>query len=380
MPRTSIEWCTHSWPVVNGCRRKSAGCESCYAERLAATRLRHTDRYRGLAVFREGKGPQWTGETRLIRDELTMPLRLRKPARIFVADMGDLFYEGVDDITIAAVFGVMAACPQHRFLVLTKRPERMRKWFTEWMPRFADDQRGIVSAPSEHESVLRAAFELIGNDVLAHRLLTPAWERMRAVQHTVAYRDLWPLDNVDVGVSVEDQKTADERIPLLLSLRDHVGGALWCSYEPALGPVDFDLPRCEVCGEASDCVGDDGATPFCSYHERECSYGHWLDFEDENGDAANGGLTWIVVGGESGPGARPFDLAWARSTVAQCREAGTKVFVKQLGARPVRRITHAPHEGAALAPLHLRDRKGGDMAEWPADLRVRELPGEPDVG
>lgn len=377
MPRTSIEWCTHSWPVVNGCRRVSAGCTGCYAERLAATRLRHTERYRGLAVFREGKGPQWTGETRLIRDELTMPLRLRKPARIFVADMGDLFYEGVDDITIAAVFGVMAACPQHRFLVLTKRPERMRQWFTEWMPRFADDQRGIVSAPSEHESVLRAAFELIGDDVLASKLLTPAWDRMRAVQHTVAYRDLWPLHNVDVGVSVEDQKTADERIPVLLSLRAHVGGALWCSYEPALGPVDFTRVAHTPDGDTND--------PRALVMDALAGY---LDLNA----GVQRRLDWIVVGGESGPGARPFDIAWARSTIEQCRAAGTKVFVKQLGAMPVDGAEGEPTGNFRANPdtgrrqyelrvtrLPLRDRKGGDMDEWPADLRVRELPGEPDA-
>ena len=151
MGKTSIEWTDVSWPVINGCRRVSRGCENCYAERLAATRLAHLPKYQGLAVIKRGPPkvlrrdfadgsvglrqvdgkarPQWTGEARLWAKDLDMPLRLRKPSRIFVCDMGDLFYEEVPDEQIAAVFGVMAACPQHTFQVLTKRPERMREWF-----------------------------------------------------------------------------------------------------------------------------------------------------------------------------------------------------------------------------------------------------------
>jgi hypothetical protein len=90
---TPIEWCDHSWPIVNGCRRASPGCENCYSERLTATRLAHTPKYKGLAVF--DKGPRYTGETRLWEPHLTLPFEWKTPAKIFVADMGDLFYEQV---------------------------------------------------------------------------------------------------------------------------------------------------------------------------------------------------------------------------------------------------------------------------------------------
>ena len=134
MGKTSIEWTDHSWPIINGCRRISPGCGGargvggCYAERLISTRLSKTKKYGGLARFGKN-GPQWTGATRLWLPDLDMPIRLRKPSRIFVADMGDLFYEAVTNEEIAAVFGVMAAASHHTFQVLTKRATRMREWF-----------------------------------------------------------------------------------------------------------------------------------------------------------------------------------------------------------------------------------------------------------
>jgi protein gp37 len=350
MPKTSIEWCDYSWPVVNGCRRISAGCGTgraggCYAERLAATRLKHTERYRGLAVMTE-KGPQWTGETRLIEKELAMPLKLRKPSRIFVADMGDLFYDGVPDEQIAAVFGVIAAARRHTFQCLTKRPARAREWFA-WLERQTDRGPGL------------AKLHPIG--VLLHYA-------QRLCEHP-ALRDLdailaagWPLRNVDLGVSVEDQATADERIPVLLSMREHVGGALWVSLEPQIGPVDFTRIAHRPGGDTHD--------------PRPLVINALRGFFDGNLGAQRA-LDWIVVGGESGPGARPFDVAWARSTIAQCRAAGVPVFVKQLGTL-ARDSAEMVKPGRDFPPvprlLSLRDRKGGDMAEWPEDLRVRELP------
>ena len=147
-------------------------------------------------------------------------------------------------------------------------------------------------------------------------------------------RTPWPLPNVQLLVSVEDQRTADERIPWVLECPAAVRGV---SYEPALGPVDF--------------------SP-------------WLTVIP--GHPSRPALDWIIVGGESGPGARPFDLAWARSTVEQCKAVGVACFVKQMGARA--RVTHTPGLGVADYDLPLADRAGADPAEWPADLRVREFP------
>ena len=151
----------------------------------------------------------------------------------------------------------------------------------------------------------------------------------------------WPLPNVWLGVSVEDQKTADERIPLLLQTPAAVR---WVSYEPALGPVDFT----EFIGCGHRKYDGDIICPMCGMCRL---YSQFID--------------WLVIGGESGPGARPFNIQWARDVIAQCKAAGVPCFMKQLGARPVSKCN---------GPLFLHDRKGGCMDEWPSDLRVREYP------
>ena len=158
----------------------------------------------------------------------------------------------------------------------------------------------------------------------------------------------WPLPNVGLGVSVEDQATADARIPALL---DCPAAWRFVSYEPALGPVEW--------------------------AHRWMPLPAYLSVS-----AAGPRLDWIIIGGESGPGARPFDLAWARDTIAQCKAASVPCFVKQLGARPVeyRMVDQSPAslvahgEYEADPRLRLRHPKGADMTEWPADLRVREMP------
>jgi protein gp37 len=150
-----------------------------------------------------------------------------------------------------------------------------------------------------------------------------------------------------LGTSVEDQASANERIPHLLRCSAAVR---WVSYEPALEEVDFGAPYCDACCVQAEHDNGDTRCPACG------------DFVD---DPLHGfSLDWIVVGGESGPGARPFDVSWARAVIRQGREADVPVFVKQLGARP--------RDGGDVPQL--RDRKGGDMNEWPADLRVRQWP------
>lgn len=332
---TQIEWTDVTWNAVVGCSRVSAGCVNCFAERFVHRGL--APQHRGLTVMRGGR-PGWTGEVRLVESRLAEPLSWKKPRRVFVNSLPDLFHEGLRFEDIAAIFGVMAACSRHTFQVLTKRPERAREFFA-WL-----DERG--------------------NDPV--RECSDAME-VRRVQWT--WPELWPdwpLPNVWIGTSVEDQATADERIPRLLACPASVR---FVSYEPALGPVVFQQL--------------------------------WLTPHTAGGDD---GIGWIIVGGESGPGARPFDLAWARSVVAQCREAGVACFVKQLGAQPVdgtRSAIHDVHGVAAPsldhdeakrivagyrgghvvrpAPVRLRDRKGGNVREWPADLRVREFPNPKDT-
>ena len=315
---THIQWTEETWNPVVGCSKVSEGCRNCYAirgaHRLAGNpnpKIRSV--YEGLTVIQNG-APNWTGTVRLIPERLEEPLRRRKPTTYFVNSMSDLFHESLPDEAIDQVFAVMALCPQHTFQVLTKRAKRMRGWFAKpkqpgWVWR-----QGYVQA--------------------AAKRLDPTY--------VMQDRD-WPLPHVWLGVSVEDQATADERIPVLLQTPAAVR---FVSYEPALGPVEF---RPWLRGRGLFPPGKDTLPA----------------------------LDWLIIGGESGPGARPFDIAWVRSVIAQCRAAGVAVFCKQLGADP-REEFHREGRYNCLH-LHLKDPKGGDPSEWPEDLRVREMPQVPGV-
>ena len=207
---------------------------------------------------------------------LDQPLRWKKPRRIFVVAHGDLFHENGWPMWIAKIFGVMAACPQHKFQVLTKRPERMLSWMTDPMiPR-------IVNS-------CREKFTEYG-------LSMP-----------------WPLPNVWLGTSVENQPTVDR----LAYLRETPAAVRWVSFEPLLAPVDISTPRFHVS------LPGDPFTP--RYLPR---------------------LDWVVVGGESGPGYRPMNPEWARSIRDQCKAAGIPFFMKQMAGK----------------------------AAIPADLMIREYP------
>ena len=152
-------------------------------------------------------------------------------------------------------------------------------------------------------------------------------------------------DHVRILITVCNQEEADRDIPKLLALPCKNG----ISYEPALEYVNWNRWLMSADEQAAYPVGFDGEVPRS--------------------------IEWIIVGGESGPKARPFDLAWARSTVAQCKDAGTAVFCKQLGARPVEWVPGWHIDGGGtMMPLSLQDRAGTDPAEWPEDLRIRQFP------
>lgn len=343
---TTIEWTDRSWNPVRGCSRVSPGCDHCYAMNFAHRFSGAGKPYEGLTTIRKGK-VDWSGVARFIPGELDAPLRWRKPQRIFVNSMSDLFHNSLSNEQIAAVFGVMAACPRHTFQILTKRPERAVEFFS-WVTAQAD------GLEDRQQSVCFG--------YAADHLRGPHWSRV--IRDSARYRDehgaAWPVPWVWLGVSVENQATADERIPLLLKCPASVR---WISAEPLLGPLALGryLPEIGIYTPA---------------------------------------LSWVVVGGESGPGARPFDVAWARSVVEQCREASLSVFVKQLGSNvrdrndagfdgqpgdawDVRgdydRVEHNPdgvreeYQGARVR-VRLASRKGGVIAEWPEGLRVREFP------
>jgi protein gp37 len=284
MGDTSIEWTRgddgtpgKSWNPVAGCSVVSPGCHHCYARAMAARFSGPGKPYHGLAVMTE-HGPQWTGDVRLLHKHLTDPLKWRRHRRVFVNSMSDLFHEGLSDGDIDRVFAVMAICathdtrPAHTFQILTKRAARMRKY---------------ISAP-------------IGD--LRNRLGTIAGQMMDdgdGWHDSVGCHMPWPLPNVWLGVSAEDQPRADERIPELL---DTPAAVRFVSYEPALGPVSL---WAYLKGEIRD-------RPLT-----------------ELGSSPMPGLNWVICGAESGPGARAFNPDWARAVLDECERAGVAFFYKQ---------------------------------------------------
>lgn len=308
---TKIEWTEATWNPITGCSVTSPGCTNCYAMKLAGTRLKHHESRKGLTV--ESKtGPVWTGEVRFNEQWLTQPLRWRRPRMIFVCAHGDLFHESVPDEWIDRVFAVMALAPQHTFQVLTKRADRMRAYIEDRGREFRTEL--IV----EHFFVLQESPDL-------------------AIQ--------WPLTNVWLGVSVEDQKRADERVPDLLETPAVVR---WLSCEPLLGPVDLTQAWHGYNSLDSECWGDckwctSGLPPLTN-----CQRGRQSDTEFWKGRS---GIDWVVVGGESGQRARSMDAEWARSLRDQCSLSGVPFFFKQWGSNPV----------GACAPL--RSSKGGRLLD-----------------
>jgi protein gp37 len=280
--RSAIEWTDATWNPVSGCSRVSAGCQHCYAERVAARFSGAGQPYEGL-IHPSTRG--WNGQVRVAgKDGLSQPLRWRRPRRIFVNSMSDLFHESISNADIAAIFGIMAACPQHTFQVLTKRPARMLEWF-RWREKQIQD-RDLTWEPwrvCEGEAV-----ELVDE--------LPA----------IGCQQPWPLPNVWLGVSVEDQETANERVPLLLQAPASVR---WLSCEPLLGSVN--LRRVDVPGYGFL----DALTP-----------GYFID-----GRAPRYGISWVVAGGESGTSARPMHVDWARMLRDQCEDTGVPFLFKQWG-------------------------------------------------
>lgn len=299
--RTGIAWTDHTFNPWRGCTKVSAGCANCYAATMSR---------RNPAVLGEW-GPH--GQRAMAAPSYwRLPAQWNKAAkrdgvrrRVFCASLADVFEDRPElDAPRRSLFAAIAATPNLDWLLLTKRPENIvRLW----------PGTSVTDPPM---------VEMGGSRVFAN---------------------LW------LGVSVEDQATADARIPVLL---DTPAALRFVSYEPALGPVDF----------------------------RD----HFGRYREIGSDLLPG-PDWVIVGGESGPQARPFDVAWARSVVGQCKAAGVACFVKQVGANPVplapmrlpsyNALTGRRHRGwLEDGPHAISDPAGADPAEWPEDLRVREFP------
>lgn len=275
------------------CRKISDGCKNCYAEEQNqsnyfkfASHLPYT-----------GKVPQ-----NLIFDEEVMKklINMRSPKKIFLCSMTDLFGEWIPDEWIDKAFAYMAIASQHIFQILTKRPERMQKYLSD---KFRSN---LIS---------NAAYK---------------------IDKSCRIPNL-PLPNVWVGTTVENQQTADDRIPVLLRTP---GKICFLSCEPLLESITL------------------------KKHFRTANNGDeltWLDY-----------LNWVIIGGESGKGARPCDIKWIRSLVEEIKPNNCSIFVKQLGSKPIN-----SDNGLMRTPqlwLNLKDPKGGNIDEFPDDLKIQQFP------
>ncbi len=350
---TNIEWCHYTFNHVRGCTKVSEGCANCYADKLSGRNPKT------LGVW----GPNGT---RVVAAESGWrePVKWNAAAkaagerhRVFCASLADVF----EDWT-----GPMLNSQGEKLFVGNEL--RPTEWFSPGDDEYALSTMTRIVAMSD---VRRRLFELIDDTPhLDWLLLTKRPENVlkmwRNVARAVTTPDInytttkWVTDdftfrpNVWLGVSVENQEQADKRIPLLLQVPAAVR---FLSCEPLLGPVDL---RRGV------------------YHQ----------FDDTARGTTLEGIDWVIVGGESGHGARPIDISWVRSIVEQCKAAGVPCFVKQLGANvlasdaidPIDQFPNDVIPGFSQGPneytarIHFLHPKGGDIAEWPENLRVREFP------
>lgn len=277
--KSRIEWTEATWNPVTGCSKVSQGCKHCYAERewarMSAPRPQ-PNVYTGRAFT----------DVQCHPDRLLQPWNWVKPRLIFVNSMSDLFHESVPFEFIAQVFWIMSVTTRHTYQVLTKRPQRMLEffdWVAEEAASFPDNRIGDHSPDVKWQPATksRGGYDNCGPG--------------------------WPYENVWLGVSIEDQATADKRIPLLMKCPAAVR---WISAEPLLGPVDIRWSLSHPIAIAAGFLQRGMFSPGLETLRR---------------------IDWVVAGGESGPGARPMHPEWARSLRDQCEAAGVPFFFKQWG-------------------------------------------------
>ena len=269
MGQTRIEWTESVWNPVIGCSKVSPGCDHCYAATLARRFGWTTEPW---------TAPHAAQNVQCHPERLDQPLHWRRPRNIFVNSMSDLFHDRVPDSFLDAVFAVMSGSLRHTYQILTKRPRRMHAYLTD---------------PATPERIVRRAWHNAGVDA-----------------HPASLHDLrvllnfsWPLPHVWLGVSVEDQRRANERIPVLLQTP---AALRFLSCEPLLGPVDLTALPYPVPG---------GGTVAMNAWQRPSVLAPQID--------------WVIAGAESGPGARPMDDDWVRTLRDQCQNAGIPFFFKQ---------------------------------------------------
>lgn len=329
--KSKISWTDATWNPVVGCSPVSPGCANCYAAEVAASlERRGVVQYLGTtkttlaggAASQRGAIHKWTGRINLVEHALRLPLTWRKPRRIFVNSMSDLFHERISDDELDRIFAIMALCQRHTFQVLTKRAERMAEYFAN-LQRVADDW-----APRTKDGRFTPA------DVLNCRWVSVNTVRVAGERQCLGEAfpgTPWPLPNVWLGVSVEDAKP--ERLDRVRQLLSIPAAVKFLSIEPLLGEMTtlpLILRKCdhEGCSRPGEYFGwniwgkgfDTGTTycPTCKFAMK-----------------AIGKIDWVIVGGESGNRYRDCDVAWINSIARQCQGAGVPVWVKQdCGRKP----------------------------------------------
>jgi protein gp37 len=323
--QTGISWTDATWNPVSGCDRVSPGCDNCYALTLAK-RLKAM----GNPRYQADGDPRTSGPgfgVSLHPEALEQPLKWRKPRRIFVNSMADLFHESVPDGYIARVWDVMGRNQQHTYQILTKRHARLRSWLRKWADQEGDRASG---GPSGMPPMPRGP-EAVRNAYASGRarLFADMLDSMGDPPEGCAYplydwmegwrfwgRDLF---NVHVGVSAENQKWYDIR---WFALADAPAAVRFISAEPLLGPIDLGLDHT---GHESDAVNPWPHTRTCM----DCSAGEGEAEVDAYHRPGQPKPDWVIAGGESGPGHRPMEMAWLESIANQCRMASIPLYVKQ---------------------------------------------------
>jgi len=294
---SNIQWTNETWNPLVGCSKISVGCARCYAaEATKSARLQQFPQYQMVK--------DWDGTIAFVEKQLLKPLSWKASKKVFVCSMSDIFHANVKDEWIDKIFAVMAFARQHTFQILTKRPKRMQQYLSESATVDRIEEAGY------------------------------------SFTHNMDCINNWPLPNVWLGTSIENQEVVDQRIPYLLNTPAVVR---FLSCEPLLESVDLS-------SYLSDFL--------------------WADLDGKYLP----GVSWVIVGGESGTKSRPCHRNWIESIVTQCQEASVAVFVKQWGQNA---IGYAPYiDGVAVSHsrIKLKNRKGGDMAEWPETIRVRQFP------
>ena len=330
MEKHKIDWLNmpgfkgETWNPIIGCSKVSAGCKNCYAEKMAF-RINNMHPRTGYNNVISGK--KWNGKTHFVESAIKKPLHWKKPRMIFVCSMSDLFHEDNSYSDINKVFKIMPLCRQHKFIILTKRPERAFNYF-KWLIEQA--KKAGIDGP------------------------------------------FLPLLHVYIGVTAENQEMANERIPILLTIP---AAKRFLSIEPMLGEIDLSrflpeghwgqhptkgkmfypkyfMSKCAGCGwigsseywEGGGPIGDTG-----DHFDLYCP-----KCEGQEPDEIDNNINWVICGGESGHKARPMHPDWVRSIRDQCKEANVPFFFKQ------------------MSQADFKDFKNRDS--FPVDLRIHEFP------